>query len=107
MKTLELNIDLDVSYYLENSNATSYEELYDYIVDSNGFDVEIVYYASAIQYLKENDPSLQESLSIADEYGFNPSSLNSEVLASLLASRNLRDDFEECKEEIEEYFNSL
>ena len=40
-----------------------------------------------MEYLKENDPSLSESLEIAAELGYDFKNLNSEILASLLASR--------------------
>ena len=48
-----------------------------------------------MEYLKEHDNSLNESLEIASEYGYNTENLNSELLASLLASRNKQQDFNE------------
>jgi hypothetical protein len=53
---------------------------------------EIIYYANAIEYLAKNDQSLAESLSIANDYGYDLEKLNSEVLASLLASQNNLED---------------
>ena len=85
----------------------AYDSIYEKIEDNNGFDIEIIYYSNAIAYLKENDPSLNESLEIAAEYGFELKNLNSEVLASLLASRNSRDEFYELQSEIDEFFQDL
>lgn len=56
-------------------------------------DTEVIYYTNAIAYLQENDPSLSESLEIASEYGYETSKLNSEILASLLMSRNNQEDY--------------
>lgn len=72
----------DVRELLEKANE-------DYAIT----DTEVIYYANAIAYLQENDPSLQESLKIASEYGYETKDLNSEKLASLLQSRNNQDDY--------------
>lgn len=91
------NIDLENAF-------DSIEEM---ISDNNGFDVEIIYYSNAIEYLQENDPSLRDSLEIASEYGYDADKLNSEILASLLASQNSRNDFSELRDQIEEFFSEL
>jgi hypothetical protein len=75
------------------------------IEDNQGFDSEIIYYSRAIEYLQENDPSLRNSLEIASEYGYEVSNLNSEILASLLASQNIREDFYKLEDEITEFFD--
>ena len=95
-------VDID-NIDLENA----FESIEEMISDNNGFDVEIIYYHNAIDYLKENDPSLRESLELASEYGFEPDKLNSEILASLLASQNVRNDFSELRDEIEDFFSQL
>ena len=56
---------------------------------------EIIYFASAMDYLRENDPSLRESMEIADEFWYETKNLNSELLASLLASRNNEKDYQD------------
>ena len=68
-------------------------ELYDELKDNGFFDVEIIYYSKAIDYLREHDASLTESLEIAAEMGFSLENLNSESLASLHASRKKENDF--------------
>ena len=45
---------------------------------------EIIYYSNAMKYLSENDNSLRESMEIADELGYKPKNINSELLATLL-----------------------
>lgn len=84
--------------------ANSYDELYQIIQQNRGFDVESIYSGVAMDYLKENDPSLRDSMEEAAEMGMEIGSLSSEVLASILASKKMRDDFEEKREEIEEFF---
>lgn len=67
---------------------------------------EIIYYSRAIDLLKEFDPSLRESLSLADELGLTPENLNSEVLATLLHQQRLREDWADIRNEVEELFES-
>ena len=78
--------DLDLAYQYEN--GLSFDEYEQRIVDLIN-ESEIIYYHKAIDYLKENDSSLFESLSIADELGYNVRNLNSELLATLLYQQNL------------------
>ena len=77
------------------------------IEEKEGFNCEVIYYSNAIRYLQENDPSLQESLEIAADLGYEVKNLNSEVLASLLKSQNVRDEFLYFRDEINEFFESL
>lgn len=58
----------------------------------DGIDFGIVYYGNAMEFLAKHDPSLHESLSIADEFGYSLKDLNSEVLASLLNRRLQTED---------------
>lgn len=70
------------------------DELKDNIINLDmGFDVEITYYINAMNYLRDNDPSLRISLGIATEIGYEISNLSSETLASLLATRNTEEYF--------------
>ena len=85
----------------------AFDSIYGQIDDAGGFSVEIIYYSHAIEYLKEHDNSLNESLNLAAELCYEVQNLNSEVLASLLASQNARNDFYEKEKEITIFFNSL
>jgi hypothetical protein len=106
-----LNIDnLDVIDYVDIEEidlSNAYKSIYEQIDYHGGFNVEIIYYSNAIEYLKEHDNSLRESLNLAAELCLEVQNLSSEVLASLLASQNARNDFYKKEEEITNFFNSL
>ena len=106
----ELNTEIDVLNYVDIDNINlldPFDSICQMIEDNSGFDIEIIYYSRAIAFLVENDPSLQESLEIASEYGYEVDNLNSEVLASLLASKLARDEFYELESEINDFFEDL
>ena len=105
-----LNIDIDILnlVYIENIDFDSaFDSMRDMIEDNDGFNGEIIYYSNAINYLKEHDPSLTESLSLAQEMGYTPENLNSEILATLLNSQNLVSDFNCLEDEINIFFEEL
>ena len=107
-KRIDINDNLinyvDIEAIDENDAFTS---IYEMIEENYGFNCEVIYYSNAIRYLQENDPSLRESLEIAAEYGYEVKNLNSEVLASLLKSQNVRDEFLEFRDEINDFFQEL
>ena len=107
-KIIDINDNLinyvDIEAIDENDAFTS---IYEMIEENDGFNCEVIYYSNAIKYLQENDPSLRESLEIAAELGYEVKNLNSEVLASLLKSQNVRCEFLELRDEINEFFESL
>ena len=106
----ELRTEIDVLYLVDIDNIdydNAFDSICQMIEDGNGFDVEIIYYAKAIEYLAKNDPSLRESLEIANDMGFAADSLNSEILASLLASQNARSEFYQLEDEINSFFEEL
>jgi hypothetical protein len=98
--------NVDIAYFATEDTDT-FEALRDAIYDGNGFDVEIIHYTNAIEYLKENDPSLRDSVEIANDMGYTTDSINSELLASLLASRNARIDFDELEDDITDFLEEL
>lgn len=106
----ELSTEIDVLNLIDVDNIdynNAYDSICEMIEDNNGFDVEIIYYSNAMEYLLNNDPSLQESLEIASEYGYEAHNLNSEILASLLASKLVRDEFYDLESEINDFFLEL
>lgn len=103
----DLNTEIDILNYIDVENVNNFDELFQEIQENNGFDIEIIYYYKAIEYLKNNDPSLQESFEIASEFGFQVKDLNSELLASLLASQNTIDEFLGLESEINRFFTNL
>ena len=40
----------------------AYESIYEMIEDNNGFNIEIIYYHKAMEFLLNNDNSLRDSL---------------------------------------------
>ena len=56
---------------------------------------EVIYYGVAMNYLIENDVSLNESLEEADAMGFTTDMLNSEILATLLLRKMLNENIYE------------
>ncbi len=106
----ELNTEVDILNCVDVEEIDlddAFNSILEMIEDSNGFDIEIIYYSRAIEYLVDHDKSLQESLALADDAGFDLKSLNSEILASLLASENARESFYECRSEIEDFFEDI
>lgn len=107
-KVIDLNDNIINYIDIESIDATSaFNSIYDMIEENDGFNCEVIYYSNAIKYLQENDPSLKESFEIASELGYETKNLNSEILASLLKSQNVRDEFLELRDEINEFFESL
>ena len=94
---INTNIQADLIEY-------SPQEIYDELFDTGFFDVEIIYCSKAIEYLKENDCSLSESIEIAVEMGFTLENINSYNLASLHASRQRQEIF---YNEIEPQLNKI
>lgn len=102
--------DLCITDYVsfdDIDETTTFETLTELIEDNNGFDIEIIYYTRAIEYLSNNDASLKESLEIADELGYSAKDLSSEVLASLLASQNCRNEWQDLENEVESFLLDL
>tara|TARA_R100001463_G_scaffold726_1_gene3350 strand:+ start:3642 stop:4010 length:369 start_codon:yes stop_codon:yes gene_type:complete len=105
-----LGIDVDFSYALGNEDfedITKFDDIWEILENNNMLEVEIIYYTKAIEFLHEYDPSLGESLKLAYELGFAIEDLNSEVLASILATDMLRSDLSEAGEKINEFINWL
>jgi vacuolar-type H+-ATPase subunit I/STV1 len=103
--------DADFNDYIFNycneeqlKNIETIEDLNDYLdtlnEDHDITNAEVIYYHSAIDYLKQNDASLMESLEIAKEYGYTIDKLNSELLASLLKTQNNEEAYYEVLENI-------
>lgn len=65
------------------------EDLQEYLEDKGFFDVEVIYYTCAMQFLLEHDIDLRGSIDLAIGLGYEAQNLNSELLASLLASHML------------------
>ena len=74
----------------EKEKFDTMDEAFDWISEQ-----EVIYYSVAMNYLIENDCSLQESLEEADACGFETNMLNSEILATLLLRKMLNENVSE------------
>ena len=106
IKIDNLYID-DYVQYEEIDMDSPFDSIYDMIENNGGFNIEIIYYFNAMEYLSKNDPTLRVSIGIASEYMEDFRGLNSELLASLLASQIVREDFYNERDSIETFFNNL
>ena len=107
---LNLDTEIDIISTVDINNIdynNAFVSICNMIKENNGFDEEIIYYSNAIEFLAKNDTSLRESLEIASEYGFELQNLNSEILASLLASKLAQDKFYQLEDEINDFFSDL
>ena len=98
----------DINDFLDDptrAEINDFDELAEILRENGFFDVEILYYNSAMKYLLANDNSLRDSLELADDMGYEVKDLNSELLASLLASEDLQYQFSGLEEEINEFLN--
>ena len=106
IKIDNLYID-DYVNYEEIDMDSPFDSINDMIENNGGFNIEIIYYFNAMEYLSKNDPTLRVSIGIASEYMEDFRGLNSELLASLLASQIVREDFYNERDSIETFFNYL
>ena len=108
LANLKTEIDLLSLVDIDNiDHANAFDSICDMIEANNGFDIDVIYYSNAIDYLSKNDPSLKKSLNIAVELCYEVQNLNSEILASLLASKLVREEFYELESEINDFFEEL
>ena len=98
---------IDLLYYINAENVNSFNDIYEQVEEQGGFNVEIIYYSRAMEYLMENDTSLQNSMELAADFGYTPENINSELLASLLASQYTMEELYKCEHEITEFFDTL
>jgi hypothetical protein len=86
---------------------TDSDELMNWLEDGYCFQCDTIYYSDAMKYLKENDASLNKSIELANNAGYDLSSINSTLLADLLREHEIREDFYKCKNQIDEIFKTL
>ena len=101
-----ITTEVDLPYYFDD-DITSFDELREKIQDNGGFDIEIIYYSRAMEYLMANDNSLTESLGLAHDMGYTADNINSELLASILASQNEASEFNDNERDFDDYFEAI
>jgi len=100
-KLYELLSDINIDY--EDVFDTKNMELIRDKITNRIFENEhFIYYKDAIEYLSEEDCTLQDSLHLASEIGFDTKNLNSCVLANLLYNNNLSERYYEEEDTIRE-----
>jgi hypothetical protein len=108
---LEKDNNLNFSFNCVDIGEIDHDDAFNSILEmlenGNAFDIEITYYSEAMKYLTENDNSLTNSLKLANDYGFDLENLNSEKLASLLASEEARDAYNNLENEINDFFQAI
>lgn len=106
LDTLNLDIDFN-AFILDDDDINDFDDLQAILDDNNALSVDIIYYSEAIKFLAENDNSLKDSINLASELGYDIKNVNSEMLASLLATELLRNELNSYEGEINDYINEL
>ena len=97
----------DFYNHTEDLGEKDSHQIYEDLNDNGFFNVEIIYYYKAIEYLKEHDTSLAESVELAADLGYELKNINSETLASIHASRQREDKyFEFVAPELDKIYNN-
>ena len=110
-QVLEDDDELDICEYIFRWDTP--DEVIEYVKDNEreiiDRQAETIYYSDAIDYLKENDRTLTESLELAKNAWYDLENLNSCVLATLLKTENENYywQFEDAIEKLEEKAEEL
>lgn len=91
---------IDLDYELKDQEYSDFDDITEILQDSGAFNQDVIYYATAMEYLSENDSSLKESLELAHDMGYTAENINSELLASLLKTKNCNEEWEDMREDI-------
>ncbi len=84
---------LDIEY-IQCEEEDSLDDFRD-AVEEMICEFEVIYHAVAIQILADEDPSLLESIALAQEFGFTIENINSELLATLITQSQMREELSE------------
>ena len=105
IEDIEKECNIELAWYFLNETPDDVDDVLEYCEERIN-EIEVIYYATAMDYLRENDCSLQESLGLADEYGCELKNINSELLATLLMQAESRGALYEYRDELETVFFS-
>ena len=82
-----------INDYIDESETLISEYKLYRLVETAISEQEVIYSTSAIEYLQENDPSLNNSLTEAHDRGYTLETLNIQTLATILLHSNLHEDW--------------
>ncbi len=110
-RELERKYSLDIEtipyeYYDDLEDAKDFESYFEQLEEAT-YQIECIYYSNAMKYLTEHDNSLNESLEIASEMGYEVENLNSELLATLLMQRKELEALYDAKDDLEDLYNEF
>lgn len=110
-RELERKYSLDIEtipfeYYDDFEDAKDFESYFEDLEYST-HQTECIYYSKAMKYLSEHDNSLNESLEIASEMGYEVENLNSELLATLLMQRKELEALYDAKDDLEDLYDEF
>ena len=97
------------SDYLDRDDVdwiTDVDDIENELENNGAFNIDIIYYSNAMEYLTKHDPSLTISLELALDYGYSVRDLSSKTLASILASALAREKWADLRNEIEDILYS-
>lgn len=110
----ELNFEEEVNDYITWKDYTveelvklRYNDIESELNDTDFFNSEIIGCSQAMTLLIMHDTSLTRSVSKAVELGYTLEKINSELLATLLSEEIMREEFEEHKDKIDDFFSDL
>jgi len=102
---IEDYINFDLFKQLDKSKIRNYLE--DLDNDWNITNCDITYHYNAIEFLKNKDQSLANSIELAKDYWYGIDDINSELLASLLASNINKDNYKLFLDWVSEFIETL
>lgn len=110
LKAIEDKLDFEILAYIEIDELPD-NDVFTYITtqlkDSEAFYVLFSGSVHAIEYLSNNDASLNRSLSIASDMGYSVDKIDSELLASLLGTEINVNNWYRYEKKITNFFNEL
>jgi hypothetical protein len=93
--------ELDILYHFSNMSDLNEDTFLDYLMERIS-ENQVIYYNVAIEYLAHNDASLNRSMEIASDLGFEVKNINSELLATVLLNEEMGDTLSDNWSEIVE-----
>jgi hypothetical protein len=98
-------IESALEFYAGDNGDNDVQSFIEWFTETYIHHAQVIYYHTAMEYLMEHDPSLRESMDLANDMGANTNDINSEYLASILLQQNLSSELYDFEDELEQYFS--